>query len=266
MKRLHDVSQSAFCCLAFLVLMFSGAVAPADIIITPPPMGADYVPTTPVTGLPPGATGTVTLTPAKVGHLNAPAVGSDFMNTFVADVAQYPGWTAVTGAALTGTFTVARYQALSPTGNPNLMTPNGGARLQGSYAVNAADGFALTDLKWIQMYTETNPGGGAGVRHIDPFPNDDNRPWYLTAAEDGGTLANFSDRPGDHISAIPFSRSVVFETYLASFNNTTKVATIHDGFSWGYQINVVPEPSSWLLMLVGVGVLAFRLTRRRAPE
>jgi hypothetical protein len=48
----------------------------------------------------------------------------------------------------------------------------------------------------------------------------------------------FIDSPGDPVT-IPFNRTVRFETYLATFDNTTKVATIRDGWSWGYDVKAV---------------------------
>jgi hypothetical protein len=72
----------------------------------------------------------------------------------------------------------------------------------------------------------------------------------------------FFDIPSDPIpSSTPFNRTVRFETYLASFDNTTKVATIHDGWSWGYDINVqteaVPEPLTILASATALGFGAF---------
>ncbi len=228
--------------------------------------GADYVPMVAVTGLPAGASGKVTLDPASVTHLGAPGMGSDFLATFAADVAQYPGWTAVTGAALNGTLTIEKYQAISP--HTTIASPSGGARMRASYVVEPMDGFALTDLKWIQTFTDNTGMGGALVSHIDPFPNDDpaKAPWYYTAAEDGGTLSVFVDVPGDAISSIPFHRTVAFETYLATFDLANKVATIHDGFAWGYEIVVVPEPSTWILCMIGAVLIVLRVAQLRAPR
>lgn len=249
--------------ILFVLLLSTPASAAITIVQA---AGDDYVPMVAVTGLPLGASGTVTLDPAPVAHLGAPGMGSDFLATFVADVAQYPGWTAVTGAALNGTLTIERYQAISP--HTTIASPSGGARMRASYVVAAMDGFALADLKWIQTFTDNTGMGGALVSHIDPFPNDDppmaQAPWYYTAAEDGGTLSVFSDVPGDAIASIPFNRTVGFETYLASFDVANKVATIHDGFAWGYEIVVVPEPSTWILCLIGAVLIVSRVARLRS--
>ncbi|MEX0678928.1 MAG: PEP-CTERM sorting domain-containing protein [Pirellulales bacterium] len=258
-------SQTLIAGLATLLAMLPCAPALAVTMLVLP-TGGDYVPTVPLAGLPPGATGVVTLNPAPATYLGAPVLGSNFRNTFAADVAQYPGWTAVAGSLLNGTLTIEKYQAVSPTGSPTLALPNGGARMRATYAIDAEDGYALADFKWIQMFTDNTGPGGALVRHIDPFPNDDGLPWYFNVAEDGGTLATFSDIPGDHVSSIPFNRTARFETYLATFNMNTQVARIHEGFAWGYNIVAVPEPTTWVLCVIGLAFFASQLVRSRSKR
>jgi hypothetical protein len=90
--------------------------------------------------------------------------------------------------------------------------------------------------------------------HIDPFPNDDTLPFYYTAAEGINNLT-FDDHPSDPVTGVPFNRTVTFQTYEASFDDVNKVATIRDGFSWGYNIVVVPEPGSLSLMILAGGCL-----------
>lgn len=62
--------------------------------------------------------------------------------------------------------------------------------------------------------------------------------------------------------------SVQFQSFLVSDNITnnamggvTNTVTIEGGVWWGFQ-DAVPEPSSWILMISGCGILAF--ARRRA--
>jgi hypothetical protein len=90
------------------------------------------------------------------------------------------------------------------------------------------------------LFTDNTGTNGALVSHIDPFPNDDRLPWYYTDAEhtkySTANTMTFLDSPNDAVTSIPFNRTVRFETYLATFNNNTKVATIRDGWSWGYDV------------------------------
>jgi hypothetical protein len=68
---------------------------------------------------------------------------------------------------------------------------------------------------------------------------------------------NFIDSPSDLVKTIPFNRTVSFETYLSTFDNTNKVATIHDGWSWGYEVQAVPEPVTIIGSAMGLGLGAF---------
>jgi hypothetical protein len=75
----------------------------------------------------------------------------------------------------------------------------------------------------------------------------------------------FEDLPNDLVT-IPFNRTVRFETYLATFDNTTKVATIRDGWSWGYDVQAVPEPATILGSAMALGGGAFfkkQVSRKR---
>ena len=233
------------------------SMARANITINGP-AAANHLNTIALTQLPPGASGSVTLNPDPVTYLAAPAAGSAFMTTFAADVGQYPGWTAVSGAALGGTLTINSYLARdygTRNSTPAKSVPRGGADMNATYAPAGGE----PTLRWIQMFTDNTGPGGAMVMHIDPFPNDDTLPFYYTAAEGINNLT-FDDHPNDAVTSVPFNRTVTFQTYEASFNDTTKVATICDGFSWGYNIVVVPEPGSLSLLIVAGG--GFLLARR----
>ena len=180
---------------------------------------------------------------------------------------------AVAGAALNGTLTINEYDARDYVAEPSdLSTPRGGADMRATFARAAADP-AIANLRFINLFTDNTGPDGALVSHIDPFPNDDpatNRlPWYYTEAEHAAnstaTNMTFIDGPSDAVSSIPFSRTVSLETYLATFDATTKVATIRDGWSWGYTVGaaaVIPEPSPGLLFGVGLSTLFFLSCRR----
>jgi hypothetical protein len=257
MKNRNTRSRFLALCAGLVSLAGWSAQSVSAAITIVQPAGANYVESVALTNLPPGATGTVKLNPIKpLAVLAPPAGGSLFMTTFAADVGQYPGWTAATGAALAGTLTINTYKARDD-GNPR-----GGADMTATYVPAEAE--AAMSFAWIQVYTDNAGPGGALRKHIDPWPNDgtDKGPFYYNSDEGIVNLV-FDDHPWDNVSSIPFNRTVTFETYLSTFDSNTKVATIHDGYSWGYTITAIPEPGS----LVGVAcmlasVLAIR-TRRQ---
>ncbi|KIO50085.1 PEP-CTERM sorting domain-containing protein [Nitrosospira sp. NpAV] len=249
----------------------SAGLAFADITIVPP-RGTAYDLTDPLGNLPPGASGNVTLNPANVTHLAPPAMGSTIFTRFAAEApAQFPGWTAVAGAALNGTLTINEYDARDYVAEPRVGfdTPRGGADMRATFARAAADP-AIANLRFINLFTDNTGAGGALVSHIDPFPNDDpagaRLPWYYTELEHAAhsTAANmtFEDSPSSRVVSIPFHRTVSFETYLATFDAARQTAMIRDGWSWGYTVTAVPEPSPALLFAVGLSTLFF-LSRRR---
>ncbi|MEG4292164.1 PEP-CTERM sorting domain-containing protein [Microcoleus sp. C2C3] len=226
------------------------------------PTGAAYDLSDPLTNLPTGATGTVTLNPAVVGYLAPPAGGTLFTQFGAEAAAQFPNWTAVSGAALNGILTIDEYNARDDG------LPGGGASMIATYARVA--GPTIENLRFIQLFTDNTGANNALVSHIDPFPNDDNLPWYYTDTEhEQNSTANtmtFRDFPFDTVTTIPFNRTVRFEAYLATFNNTTKVATIHDGWSWGYDVQAVPEPATILGSAMALGGGAFfkrKVSRKR---
>jgi hypothetical protein len=50
----------------------------------------------------------------------------------------------------------------------------------------------------------------------------------------------------------------------------TKTLTIYDGVWWGFQASTVPEPSTWILLLMGCGIVGFvrrhNLLAHRYPQ
>jgi hypothetical protein len=223
--------------------------APVSAFTIKQPQGAAYDLSDPLGNLPAGATGTVTLNPAVVKYLTPPAAAANIFTRFKAEAAtQFPNWTAVSGAALGGILTINEYDARDYVAEPNpqLSKPRGGADMKATYARAATDP-TIANLRFIQLFTDNTGANGALVSHIDPFPNDDpagkKLPWYWTEAEhtanSTATTMTFIDRPSDPVTSIPFNRTVRFETYLATFDNNTKVAKIRDGWSWGYDVKAV---------------------------
>ncbi len=52
-----------------------------------------------------------------------------------------------------------------------------------------------------------------------------------------------------------------FQVFAATANLAAKPITIYDGVWWGYRVASVPEPSTWILLASGCGIVA--LVRRR---
>ncbi len=83
-----------------------------------------------------------------------------------------------------------------------------------------------------------------------------------------GYFANpttFIDTPN---SVLSNGLSDQFQVFLATDNTATKTLTIYDGVWWGYQAALsVPEPSTWILLASGCGIVACtRRFRRKEPS
>lgn len=228
------------------------------------PANANWDILDPLGNLPAGATGTVGLNPVVPGYLAPPAAGATIFSVFGADaVTQFPGWTAASGSALGGILTINEYNArdyVAEPGGPAYSTPRGGVNMLATYTRAATDP-TIANLRFIQLFTDNLNGGVR--RRIDRAQSDertDQLPWYFSETARNNyitaTTMILDDIPSDPVT-IPFNRTVRFETYLATFDNTTKVATIRDGWSWGYDIQAVPEPATLLGTAMALGCGAF---------
>ena len=202
----------------------------------------------------------VKLNPDPVTYLAPPAAGSDFMNTFIADVAQYAGWTATTASALNGDLNIKDYKAVYHGGC------RGGARMDATYNPPTTAPADPSPLTFVQMWYDNYSGAKYGdiARHIDPFPNEpgDTEPFYYTATERATHKLNFIDNPANNCLACGKLTWNRFDTYLCSWDAAKKEVYVHDGWTWGYDLNCVPEPSSQLIWLMGLGVVVVRLVGR----
>jgi len=256
-----------------LSIATAGAAAILSVLSVPvsaftisQPRGTEYDLFDPLGDLPSGTSGSVRLASLGVTYLAPPAAGATLFNRFEAEAPTYfPGWTAVSGAALDGTLTINEYDArdYATEPDPRYDTPpaRGGIVMNATYAKAATDP-TIADLRFIQLFTD-NAGTNGAVRsridRIDRLPGTDQDPWYWTEALrrifSRQTTMTLEDIPSDPVTSIPFNRTVRFETYLATFDNTTKVATIRDGWSWGYdvQAQAVPEPLTILGSAVALG-------------
>lgn len=252
MLRFTPISGS----LSRYLLVMSLIITPltADIMIGVP---ANHVASIALTGCA-GYTGTSTLMPDPIQHLAPPAANDLLDKTFTADIAQYPGWSLnLPGTALNGMLDIATYAAT------DLGGCTGGASIDATYVPAAGDPSGLT---FIQVFVDNTAG-----THIDPFPNDDTEPMYYTAAERAQRGLEFMDNPQAGPLPPNDTENTVYSTYLMSFNATTHVVTVYDGFTWGYQDvttgrgggggNGLPEPSTISFCIAGL--LMFSLLKRR---
>jgi hypothetical protein len=235
-------SVAILACLVAFTCAFTPS-ARADFIIQGPD---NYLYQIDLWGFPVGQSGTSTLNPDSVFHLDPPEAGSDFMNTFLADMAQYPGWTAITGDPLYGIMQINDYLATAPEAQ------YAGARMNATYTPVAGE--PEIDLRWIQMFDSSYSG-----MHIDPFPNDDGLPFYYTEPEHAEWGLTFDDNPEIGPLPVPWDSTHRFELYLCTSDFITQTITVHDGFCWGYDAMTIPAPAS----VVFIGLLIGVRRRRR---
>jgi hypothetical protein len=205
---------------------------------------------------------------SSVAYLAPPAADSTLFTVFGADAPNaFPNWIARQGKVLGGTLAIYKYKARDYVDEPDitLSTPRAGAEMRAIYTKAANDkDLKIADLRFIQMFTDNTGPNGTLVRHIDRQerqPNTDQDPWYYTQKQheisSNETIMDFQDYPHDPITSIPFNRMVRFEAYLATFDREARIATIHDGWGWGYDIEAVPEPATIIGSAMGLGLGAF---------
>jgi hypothetical protein len=136
--------------------------------------------------------------------------------------------------------------------------------MDATYVPAATDPSGLT---FMQLFMSN--AAVLGGTHIDPVPNDDTEPFYYTAGERAVFGLRFVDTPFD--SCPPDCNGTIttqFQTYLVSFDAANKVATVYDGWKWGYQLvcEPVPEPATVTLIALGVGMLTLKLRRRKSTS
>jgi len=199
---------------------------------------------------------------------------------------QFPGWTfTAAAAAAPGTLTIEEYDAIS---TPQGLPPNrGGVDFSALY--DDGKPVAVTTWSWIQIVTSISEEVGYPYTKnpsVDPPKPaeggvDDSLPFYFTLAELGGFSPNiqgdsiwkgktpiqiqnpakggdlrFFDEPQGYLTDAYMRND--FDLYLASWaGGDSKTVDIYDGVRWGFQITTVPEPSSLLLLVNGLGLLAF---------
>jgi hypothetical protein len=133
--------------------------------------------------------------------------------------------------------------------------------------------------RWIQ-YIEMNPIapaflGAARSPFTDPPPlkRDDTLPFYETDIErnkegkgylEKGSLKDnprFWDRPIVNDSRAPVKFHL--NLFLTDEDRGNHTVTIYDGIRYGFQITPIPEPEAWAMMILGLGLIGWRLRRNK---
>jgi hypothetical protein len=214
------------------------------------------------------------------------------------------GWT-INFATLQGSFTRNMYYPWADRapavalGGLNVAATNapgnGGAVFGLTYSAGAGDPTGAS-AEWIQVVRTNLPGipqqyknfgynaGGGYTYFIDDFyggnapaNNGTMNPTYDGGYNNvGGTLTpkGFAANPTTFIDvpSLPLSNRLdtEFQAFLCRDNTATKTLTIYDGVWWGFQVSTVPEPSTWILLLFGCGIVVFvrrrDLLARRSPQ
>lgn len=160
----------------------------------------------------------------------------------------FPGWTVTKGAAAAGSLTTSTYSphvVYGASGN----TAAGGAEIRASY-VNPSAPPTGKQFEYIQIASTTGFGPSYATPHLDPLNNDDTLPFYWTQAESAGmtnadgSRIDFSDKPQAPLAGLKNGPvSFTGELFVSEWDGATSV-TVHDGFSWGYDMTLATDGKS----------------------
>ena len=225
--------------LSLALLSFGGLNARAAIKILQAVGPADHIPAS----VCPATDGANVLAPDPVVYLPPPGLFTPIRLELLLGDTPWPGWTFKKGKALKGTLTVNTYKSVFDGDHYS------GADIEAEYTPAATD---PAGLHFTQLVTTSDPAAGATSPYIDPFPNDDNLPFYWTQAEETamGTSLKFSD--GSRRSHPPTS-FVTWrgDLYITSWDGKTPgVVTIHDGIRWGFDAGCI----NWFGIIITVTV------------
>lgn len=174
-------------------------------------------------------------------------------------------WTLIDGGALSADamLEIAIYDAYVDGSG------KGGVEIEIHYTAGAGDPPAITSpyadgmAVWAQaIYTDAKLGGSLpGNPYLDnPIASPDFLPPLYPYQYVG---SDFYDKPGRKIPP-PSDISWYAEAYLTEADFTNRELTVYDGVAWGFGIEVIPEPGTGLLVLLGLLVLARRPARPSA--
>lgn len=238
------------CVLLFCCLLAAWAATGADAFSVSGPVVYDpteshWCPT----GAPNGHTCSATLNPANADYLPEPTP-----RMMAALQAEFPNYTFTAGWILCGNLEILSYYARDDTPCPSGRM---GAKMEMVFTPGTGDPL---NLRWAQLFDSDMSG-----RHIDPYPNDDDKPFYYTDEQEKTYGLRFVDHPSRPCPCPVGHGHTEFETYLCSYNEGDPTQVIvHDGIRWGYDVDCfIPEPGSFLALVCGIAALA-GYARRRA--
>jgi hypothetical protein len=132
------------------------------------------------------------------------------------------------------------------------------------YALAAGSKDPTRSVQWIQVISEMTYKNGKLV-NTDEFVDvkqGNLNPYYNSTYN--ADSRNFLDAPGD--PATDTQHVWIAQLYLVTGGNFPSEVSIYNGIEWGWENHPVPEPSSFVLLAVGVAGLVgwgtLRLKRR----
>ena len=193
---------------------------------------------------------------------------SEFQKSFDAWNEEIPGgrgWTLRAGGALPGTeltrFEVSTFRARA-------VTIKGGVDIQIDWTYQGAD---KGDFFWTQGLFDNYSGlAPMPARYemdvldppLNPEPGDTwtgaRQPLYPVQYPDRALI----DKPrGPWPDSFFYARS-----FLATVDESTRTLRIYEGVGWGFQLSAVPEPSTLVLVLIGIGFIALTVRDRHGKS
>ena len=126
------------------------------------------------------------------------------------------------------------------------------------YATYSHEGPPIDRFRWIQIIITNDPLNGGTSPYVDPFPNDDTKPFYWM--EDEFPDHDFVDKP-KRFCPEPGLTTWRADLYLSDWfgPKENKTVVLYEGIRWGFDISCVPEPAT--MMLLGLGGMLLRKRR-----
>jgi hypothetical protein len=106
--------------------------------------------------------------------------------------------------------------------------------LAGGAALGALVGGIVGGYRYTQTIDTNAPLGGTSSPYVDPRPNDDDKPFYYTDAEEKAFGTHFVDRPS---RPAPTSGITRWDAILSITHVSGKTATILESLTYGFSLD-----------------------------